>query len=99
MESGFFTGTTLPSIPSRRCTTGWPPGRQVLPHPPYSPDLAPADFFFFTKMKDQLAGCTLTQESFKTTWDGVVRTIATEEFAAAAGIIAVKSVSTMAETM
>ena len=78
---------------------GRAPGRQVLPHPPYSPDLAPADFFFFTKMKDQLAGCTLTQESFKTTWDGVVRTIATEEFAAAAGIIAVKSVSTMAETM
>ena len=56
---------------------------QVLPHPPYSPDLAPADFFFFTKMKDQLAGRTLTQESFKTTWDGVARTIATEEFTAA----------------
>jgi hypothetical protein len=25
-----------------------------LPHPPYSPDLAPADFFLFPKMKMQL---------------------------------------------
>jgi hypothetical protein len=23
----------------------------VIPHPPYSPDLAPCDFFLFTKMK------------------------------------------------
>ena len=56
---------------------------QVLPHPPYSPDLAPADFFFFTKMKEQLSGRTLTPESFKTAWEGVARTIAAEEFAAA----------------
>ena len=55
----------------------------VLPHPPYSPDLAPADFFFFTKMKEQLSGRTLTPESFKTAWEGVARTIAAEEFAAA----------------
>jgi hypothetical protein len=27
-----------------------------LPHPPYSPDLAPADFFLFLKMKMQLKG-------------------------------------------
>jgi hypothetical protein len=27
-----------------------------LPHPPYSPDLAPADFFLFPKMKMQLKG-------------------------------------------
>jgi hypothetical protein len=27
-----------------------------LPHPPYSPDLAPADFFLFSKMKMQLKG-------------------------------------------
>jgi hypothetical protein len=27
-----------------------------LPHPPYSPDLAPADFFLFPKMKLQLKG-------------------------------------------
>jgi hypothetical protein len=27
----------------------------VIPHPPYSPDLAPRDFFLFPKMK--LKGC------------------------------------------
>jgi hypothetical protein len=27
-----------------------------LPHPPYSPDLAPADFFLFPEMKMQLKG-------------------------------------------
>jgi transposase len=27
-----------------------------LPHPPYSPDLAPEDFFLFPKMKMQLKG-------------------------------------------
>jgi predicted acetyltransferase len=28
-----------------------------LPHLPYSPDLAPADFFLFPKLKMQLKGC------------------------------------------
>jgi hypothetical protein len=28
----------------------------VIPHPPYSPDLAPCDFFFFPKMKLKLKG-------------------------------------------
>jgi len=28
----------------------------TLPHPPYSPDLAPCDFFLFLKMKLQLKG-------------------------------------------
>ena len=28
----------------------------VLPHPPYSPDLAPCDFFLFPKLKKELAG-------------------------------------------
>jgi hypothetical protein len=28
----------------------------LLPHSPYSPDLAPADFFLFPKMKMQLKG-------------------------------------------
>ena len=28
----------------------------VLPHPPYSPDLAPADFFLFPKLKRMLSG-------------------------------------------
>jgi hypothetical protein len=29
----------------------------VIPHPPYSPDLAPCDFFLFPKMKLKLKGC------------------------------------------
>ena len=29
----------------------------VVPHPPYSPDLAPADFFLFPKIKTTLKGC------------------------------------------
>ena len=29
----------------------------TLPHPPYSLDLAPRDFFLFPKMKLQLKGC------------------------------------------
>ena len=28
----------------------------VVPHPPYSPDLAPADFFVFPKLKTTLKG-------------------------------------------
>ena len=31
-------------------------GMSVLPHPPYSPDLAPADFFLFPKLKSVLKG-------------------------------------------
>ena len=29
---------------------------ELLPHPPYSPDLAPSDFFLFPKLKEQLKG-------------------------------------------
>jgi len=29
----------------------------VVPHPPYSPDLAPADFFLFPKLKTTLKRC------------------------------------------
>ena len=56
---------------------------KLIEHPPYSPDLAPADFFLFPKVKMELAGMTLTQETFKNTWEGVIRTIAKEDFATA----------------
>jgi histone-lysine N-methyltransferase SETMAR len=29
----------------------------VFPHPPYSPDLAPCDFFFFHRLNKKLCGC------------------------------------------
>jgi histone-lysine N-methyltransferase SETMAR len=56
---------------------------QLLQHPPYSPDLAPADFFLFRRVKEELAGVRLTPETIKTAWEGVVRGIAAEEFAVA----------------
>jgi transposase len=31
-------------------------GWEILPHPPYSPDLAPSDFHLFPKMKNQPRG-------------------------------------------
>ena len=42
---------------------------QVIPHPPYSPDLAPADFFLFPKVKELLAGQSLTVETVKLAWN------------------------------
>ncbi len=45
--------------------------------------LAQADFFLFPKVKAELAGQTLTQETFKNSWEGVIRSVAKEDFAAA----------------
>jgi histone-lysine N-methyltransferase SETMAR len=56
---------------------------QLLPNPPYSPDLAPADFFLFRKVKEKLASLHLTQESLKSPWEGVTHTIAEDKFATA----------------
>jgi histone-lysine N-methyltransferase SETMAR len=56
---------------------------QVLRHPPYSPDLAPADFFLFRRVKEELAGITLDHSSLKKEWEGVTRSISAEEFATA----------------
>ncbi len=58
-------------------------GVQVIRHPPYSPDLAPADFFLFRRVKKKLTGLTLDQNTIKKTWEGVTRSIAPEEFATA----------------
>ena len=53
---------------------------QLIDHPPYSPDLAPAALFLFPKIKTDLAGTTMTQNSFKKTWDGVLGTITEDDF-------------------
>jgi histone-lysine N-methyltransferase SETMAR len=58
-------------------------GIKVLEHPPYSPDLASADFFLFRRVKEALAGTTLDQDSLKTAWEGVIRTITADDFATA----------------
>lgn len=38
-------------------------GVQLLPHPPYSPDLAPCDFFLFPYLKKQLRGQRFEDEN------------------------------------
>jgi histone-lysine N-methyltransferase SETMAR len=58
---------------------------KLLSHPPYSPDLAPADFFLFPKLKKELAGHTMSQEEFKKEWEGVLRGVSKEDFAKAFG--------------
>jgi hypothetical protein len=45
---------------------------QLLPHPPYSPDLALADFFLFRRVKEELVGLSMDEDSLKKTWEGVV---------------------------
>jgi histone-lysine N-methyltransferase SETMAR len=65
--------------------TNWMTARrfQVIEHPPYSPDLAPADFFLFPSVKRELAGKTLTQENLKKEWEGAVRTLSVADFTTA----------------
>jgi hypothetical protein len=56
---------------------------RLIKHPPYSPDLARADFFLFPTIKRQLAGKPLTQDTFKSMYEGVAWTFAKENFATA----------------
>jgi histone-lysine N-methyltransferase SETMAR len=56
---------------------------QRLEHPPYSPDLALADFFLFRKVKEELGGQSLDQETIKNAWEGVTRSLSVVNFAAA----------------
>ena len=53
---------------------------KVIRQPPYSPDLAPADFFLFPKVKNALAGVHLDDGELKKAWDGVTATIAAAEW-------------------
>ncbi len=77
--------------------TDWLVARRVkmIKHPLYSLDLAPANFFLFPKVKKELAGLTLTRESFKKDWEGAVRTLSAADFArrSSSGFAAAKSVS------
>ena len=55
----------------------------VLKHAPYSPDLAPANFFLFPKVKELLACTNMTADGVKKAWEGVTRTIAEDEYTTA----------------
>jgi transposase len=53
----------------------------TLPHPPYSPDLAPCDFFLFLKMKLQLKGrCFYRVKEIQQETQNVLRTIRKQDF-------------------
>jgi histone-lysine N-methyltransferase SETMAR len=56
---------------------------RTFQHPPYSPDLAPADYFLFRRQKSDLAGVSVTPETFKTELEQVLRSIGENEFAEA----------------
>ena len=58
-------------------------GIKMIEHPPYSPDLAPADYFLFPKLKSALEGRRLTQDTFKKEWEGVIRSVSKDDFSAA----------------
>ena len=56
-------------------------GIKTLPHPLYSPDLAPCDFWLFPKLKENLRGCHYeTIEEMKEAVTKVTDTLTQEDF-------------------
>jgi hypothetical protein len=57
-------------------------GKRRQDNPPtlYLPDITPADFFFFPRVNSKLASFSLSQERFKTSWDGVIHPIDRDVF-------------------
>ncbi len=58
-------------------------GVQTIHHPSYFSNITPANFFLFPRMKSEMAGLSLTQESFQKSWEVVVWTIAQDHFGTA----------------
>ena len=56
-------------------------GIKTVPHPPYSPDLAPCDFWLFLKLKEKLRGCCYeTIEEMKKAVMKVIDMLTQEDF-------------------
>ena len=56
-------------------------GALVLPHPPYSPDIAPCDFWLFGRVKDIIAKRNiLSLEELKMAVDDVLSNLDIEEY-------------------
>ena len=56
-------------------------GIKTVPQPPYSPDLAPSDFWLFPKLKENLRGCRYeTIEEMKEAVTKVIDTLTQEDF-------------------
>ena len=47
----------------------------VVPHPPYSPDIAPSDFFLFSKLKMKLKGRRFQTEEIQAESQAVLNTL------------------------
>ena len=58
-------------------------GIKTLVHAPYSPDLAPADFFLFPTVKLALSGISIDGTMVKAAWERVIETTSKEDFARA----------------
>ena len=56
-------------------------GIKTVPHPPYSPDVAPCDFCLFPNLKEKLRGCRYeTIEEMKEAVTKVIDTLTQEDF-------------------
>jgi [histone H3]-lysine36 N-dimethyltransferase SETMAR len=56
-------------------------GIQLLPHPPYSPDLAPCDFFLFPKVKSKIKGVRFeSQESAVHAFESLVMSMSHSDY-------------------
>ena len=56
-------------------------GIKTVPHPPYSPDLTPCDFWLFLKLKEKLRGCRYeTIEEMKEAVTKVIDTLTQKDF-------------------
>ena len=56
-------------------------GIKTVPYPPYSPDLAPCDFWLFPKLKEKLRSCRYeTIEEMKEAVTKVIDTLTQEDF-------------------
>ncbi|QQP39725.1 Mariner Mos1 transposase, partial [Caligus rogercresseyi] len=55
-------------------------GIKVIDHALYSPDLAPADFFYFPVMKKMLEGVEIVDKSVQKEWTRVRRAIPEDKF-------------------
>ena len=56
-------------------------GIKTVPQPPYSPDLAPCDFYLFPKLREKLRRCRYERtEEMKEAVTKVIDTLTQEEF-------------------
>jgi hypothetical protein len=54
-------------------------GVKTIPYPPYSWDITPATLFLYPRVASELAGLSLSQDSFKMSWVRVMQAVAIDE--------------------